>query len=139
MPEKDKKTYKILSALATTGIVALIDEATMYQEHRQDDSLKQLFKDMLPPSLLDAAKIFDAKYCHVLLEFNDRIFKHANEKTTATDILLNCSDQFIIAFTRELIERFKVNTPVKKLIIETLLTISDTVEDFEAYADKVLD
>lgn len=53
---------KILSALATTGEVALIDEATGYQHHRAPDALQELISKLLRQSCASWERRFHPDY-----------------------------------------------------------------------------
>lgn len=68
---------KILSALATTGEVALIDEATGYQHHRAPDALQELINKLLRQSCASWERRFHPDYYRALYRlFNWRYQGH---------------------------------------------------------------
>ena len=57
---------KIMRALATTGEVALIDEATGYQHHRAPDALQELISKLLRQSCASWERRFHPDYYHAI-------------------------------------------------------------------------
>ncbi len=52
----------LLSALATTGIIAIVDEATGYQEIREKDALRKILEKFISPILLPYATRFPREF-----------------------------------------------------------------------------
>lgn len=69
---------KILSALATTGEVALIDEATGYQHHRAPDALQELISKLLRQSCASWERRFHPDYYRAIY----RLFGWKYQATT---------------------------------------------------------
>ena len=68
---------KIMRALATTGEVALIDEATGYQHHRAPDALQELISKLLRQSCASWERRFHPDYYRALYRlFNWRYQGH---------------------------------------------------------------
>ena len=68
---------KIMRALATTGEVALIDEATGYQHHRAPDALQELISKLLRQSCASWERRFHPDYYRALYRlFNWRYQSH---------------------------------------------------------------
>ena len=68
---------KIMRSLATTGEVALIDEATGYQHHRAPDALQELISKLLRQSCASWERRFHPDYYRALYRlFNWRYQSH---------------------------------------------------------------
>lgn len=147
----------IIRSLAKIGITALIDEITGYQNHRENDELQKLFEKFIAKELQPWTKRFPCEY----FENIKRIYglSHLKRSPSFAGHLIN---RYIYSeISEDVLEELKRKNPVtdsgrrkhahhqflthdvghpalnKQILkINTLMSASDTKEEFESLFEK---
>ena len=113
--EKQKVTaerlYKIMTAFAKTGLVAVIDEVTGYQEERDRDELQKILAAYISPELLPWAKRFPDEFYKQMFRLKGWEYK-GNAKPSFAGKLTN--DYIYHYLPKGVLEELQKKTPKTK-------------------------
>ena len=104
------KAQVLVNAFAKVGVVALIDEATGYQQIRNPDALRLLVQQYVDEEMRQWEKEFpDAFYDEI-----NRMYGNKSLKQTKTGVIVQNRPQHIAGFTREYVYKPLENGEVLK-------------------------